>query len=488
MPVMRDAGTRTAGPAAIAALCAIVLSGCALTKVNPETPELMLPQALPAAQPTTGGDAVSPTASLPDPWWQIFADEELDRLIDEGLARNTDVAVAAARVAQARAEAQIVGADRLPALDIAAGASRSRQSVIRQPVQGARVTSNEYYVNAGVSYELDLWGRYQHASEAARARLLASELDRETVLLSLSGDIARGYFALQAATRQLHRARETLVNREESLRIERIREQGGESDEFTLRRVEAEVAAARTSALEFELEEARRANALAVLLGRSPREMIDERIPFADERLHGPAPTLPAGLPSAVLENRPDIRAAEAQLEAAAADMGTARAALFPSISLTGVFGWASLELEDLFAAPNEEWSVAGSLLQPVFYGGRLRAGVSRADALRQQRRAEYARAVQIAFREVLDGLQGQNSLHAIEASATGQATALARATELAELRYREGDISYLELLDVRRDYYQTQVNLISSRRDALSNAVDLALALGAGIGETARR
>jgi multidrug efflux system outer membrane protein len=473
--------------AVLATLCALALTGCALTRVDPDTPELTLPQALPAAQPTPGGDAVSPAASLPDPWWRIFADAELDRLIDEGLARNTDVAVAAARVAQARAEAQIIGADRLPTLDIAAGASRSRQSVIRQPVQGARVTSNEYYVNAGVSYELDLWGRYQHASEAARARLLASELDRETVLLSLSGDIARAYFALQAATSQLYSALETLVNREESLRIERIREEGGESDEFTLRRVEAEVASARTSAHQFELEEARRANALAVLLGRSPREMIDERVSFADEPVSGPAPTLPAGLPSAVLENRPDIRAAEAQLEAAAADMGAARAELFPSISLTGVFGWASLELEDLFSAPNEEWSVAGSILQPVFYGGRLRAGVSRADALRQ-RRAEYARTVQTAFREVLDGLQGQNSLHTIEASATEEAKALARATELAELRYHEGDISYLELLDVRRDYYQTRINRISSHRDALTNAVDLALALGADIGDAARR
>jgi multidrug efflux system outer membrane protein len=480
---------RNAGAGAwLAALCIFGLPGCALTRVDPETPELTLPQALPDGRPTTGGDVVSPAASLPAPWWRIFADEELDRLIDEGLARNTDVAVAAARVAQARAAAQIAGADRLPSLDVAAGASRSRESAIRQPVQGARVTSNEYYANAGVSYELDLWGRYQHASEAARARLLASELDRETVLLSLSGDIARAYFALQAAASQAHRARETLVNREESLRIERIREEGGESDEYTLRRVEAEVASARTSAHQFELEEARRANALSVLLGRSPREMIDQRISFADEPVSGPAPTLPPGLPSAVLENRPDIRAAGALLEAAAADMGVARAELFPSISLTGVFGWASLELEDLFSAPNEEWSVAGSILQPVFQGGRLRAGVSRADALRQERRAEYARAVQTAFREVLDGLQGQASLHTIEASATEEAKALGRATELAELRYREGDISYLELLDVRRDYYQTQINLISSHRDALTNAVDLALALGADIGDAAKR
>jgi multidrug efflux system outer membrane protein len=465
---------------------AAALSGCAFTKVDPDKPELMLPEALPSGQPTAGGDAVSPTASLPDPWWQIFDDPLLDALIREALDRNADVDVAAARVAQARADVSVARGDRLPALDVRAGASRSRESVIRQPVPGARVTSNEYYAAGGVSYELDLWGRYLRASEAARARLLASELDRETVMLSLSGEVARAYYALRASTSQLERAQETLENREESLRIERIREEGGESDEFTMRRVEAEVEAARTSAHAFELDQARRANALAVLLGRHPREMVENRVALPGE-LSTTVPTLPPGLPSAVLERRPDIRAAEAQLEAAAADTGAAKAALFPSISLTGAFGWASIELEDLFSAPNEEWSAAASLLQPIFRGGSLRAGVRRADAVREERRAEYARTVQVAFQEVLDALQGQSSLRSIEASATVQARALERATELAELRYAEGDISYLELLDVRRDYFQTQIDLISSRRDALANTVDLALALGGELSSVPR-
>ena len=168
--------------------------------------------------------------------------------------------------------------------------------------------------------------------------------------------------------------------------------------------------------------------------------------------------------------------------------MGTARAELFPSITLTGLFGWASLEFENLFSAPNEEWSAAGAILQPVFHGGKLRANVRRSAALRQQRRAEYARTVQIAFQEVFDALQGQSSLHSVESSAAEQARALGRATELAELRYREGDISYLELLDVRRDYYETQIDLISSRRDVRTNAVDLALALGGSVGTVAAR
>jgi multidrug efflux system outer membrane protein len=351
--------------------------------------------------------------------------------------------------------------------------------VLTLPFPGARTTQTAYYVQGSVRYELDLWGRYAHASEAARARLLASELDQEAVRLSLSGEVARAWYALKAASEQLANARASLANREESLRIERIREEGGESDEFTLKRVQAEVAATRTAEQQFELEVVQRANALAVLLGRSPREMVDGRI-VPSGALPDSAPQLPAGLPSSVLEQRPDVRAAEASLEAAAADVGVARADLFPSISLTGLFGWASLELDDLFTAPAETWSAAAALAQPVFEGGRRLAGVDRAQALKQQRRAEYARTVQAAFGEVLDALQGQRSLGSIEESATERTAALSRATELAELRYREGEIAYLELLDVRRDLFQSEIDLVAARRDTLTNAVDLALALGA--------
>jgi multidrug efflux system outer membrane protein len=207
--------------------------------------------------------------------------------------------------------------------------------------------------------------------------------------------------------------------------------------------------------------------------------MVDARIAPAGE-LPDSAPQLPAGLPSSVLEQRPDIVAAEANLEAAAADVGVARADLFPRISLTGLFGWASLELDDLFTAPAETWSAAAALAQPLFEGGRRVAGVDRAEALKQQSRAEYARTVQEAFGEVLDALEGQRSLGAIEESASERAGALSRATELAELRYREGDIAYLELLDVRRDLFQSEIDLVAARRDTLTNAVDLALALGA--------
>jgi multidrug efflux system outer membrane protein len=190
---------------------------------------------------------------------------------------------------------------------------------------------------------------------------------------------------------------------------------------------------------------------------------------------------LPSGLPASVLTRRPDIRAAEAQLAAAAGDVSSARAALLPSISLTGSLGSASLELDDLFTSPAEIWSVAGGIMQPLFQGGRLRADVERQRAILEQRRAEYARTVQGAFREVLDGLQGQSSLRAVESALSAQVKALRRATDLAEMQYKEGEIAYLELLDVRRALFVSEIGLLGARREALANTVDLALALGGG-------
>jgi multidrug efflux system outer membrane protein len=218
-----------------------------------------------------------------------------------------------------------------------------------------------------------------------------------------------------------------------------------------------------------------------VLLGRAPRELAGQRILPRALPVQTAVPLLPAGLPADVLARRPDIRAAEAQIAAAAGDVGAARAALLPGIRLTGSYGSASLELGDLFTNPADIWSVSGALLQPIFQGGRLRSNVARTRALQEQRRAEYAGTVQRAFREVLDGLQGQDSLRAVESARATQVASLRRATDLAELRYAEGEIAYLELLDVRRGLFAAEIELISARRAALANTVDLALALGGG-------
>ena len=451
----------------------VALAGCVVSRVDPQKPELPLPVALPAA--------TEASVQLPDPWWKIFDDPILNQLVDEALANNTDVQIAAARVAQARAALRIANADRLPTLDAQGTATRSKDSALTS-FPGVDRYSTIYNVQGVVGFELDLWGRYQRASESARAQLLNTEYGREATRLSLTGDVVRGYFAMIAAAEQLARGRDTIGSRDESLRLEKIRFDAGESDEFTYKRAEADAAATRTSVYQIELDLVRRTNALGVLLGRSPKDMVDNAIRVPKSMLP-PLVTLPAELPSTVMARRPDIGAAEAALNAAAADIGVARADLFPRISLTGNFGSVSPELSDLFTKPAEAWSIAGNILQPVFQGGRLRANVSRAEAVREQRKAEYAGTVQSAFREVLDALNGQGLIKNVREGSAAQVSALARATELAELRYAQGDIAYLDLLDARRSLFQAQIDLVAAQRDALLNTVDLALAVGGGMG-----
>lgn len=459
-------------PAALSLAAAMALSGCIVSRVDVERPELPLPETLPAA---------AQAVAMPETWWKLFGDSALDALMDEALANNADAAIAAARVLEARAILGTATADRLPTVNLEGNATRAQTSALTSPFPGAGSPATTYTVQGTVAYEVDLWGRYTRAAQAERARLLASEFDRDAVRLSLTGDVARGYYSLLAAATQLQRARETLAARDESVGLEQIRFDAGESDESTFRRTQAEAAAARIAVQQFELEVAQRTHALGVLLGRSPRALVEQAIAAEGIPLPEP-PALPAGMPSSVLARRPDIRAADASLIAAAADIGSARAALYPRINLTGAFGWASPELDDLFTEPAEAWSAIGGILQPLFQGGRLRANVERTEAVRMQRQAEYARTVQNAFRDVLDALRGQELLSGIRQTTTAQVEAIARAAELSELSYSQGEIGYLDLLDVRRNLYQSQISLVGAQRDALVNAVDLALALGGGV------
>lgn len=474
---------RTAARVTLTATIAAVLGGCFVSKVDPQKPEQLLPDALPAQ--------AAATSPLPNPWWTLFDDARLNELIIEALKHNPDAQIAAARVMEARSYLRIANADRLPTINAEANATRSKQSELSlaeqglQGVPGIDTQQTLYTVQGTVSYELDLWGKYLRASQSARNQLLNSEYGREATKLSLTGEVARSYFSLIAAAEQLARGRDTLKSREESASLEKLRYESGESDEFTYKRAEADAAATRVSTRQLELQVVQLTNALGVLLGRSPKALVDEAISVQGVSLPGPV-QLPAALPSSVLEQRPDIGAAEAALNASAADIGVARAQLFPSISITGALGSASPELDDLFTGPAKLWTATGGILQPIFQGGRLRANVSRAEAVREQRKSEYARTVQQAFREVLDSLQGQGLIAGVREANDQQVAALSRATELAELRYSQGDIAYLELLDVRRGLYQAQIDLVAAQRDALLNTVDLALAVGGGLGDQA--
>ena len=316
------------------------LSGCIVSRVDPQKPELPLPAALPAQD--------EQAVQLPDPWWTIFHDATLDKLVAEALAHNPDVAVAAGRVAEARAGLRITNADRLPNLDLQGDATRSKSSSLVNNFPGVDLERTTYTVQGAVGFELDLWGRYQRASESARAILLNTEFGREATKLSLTGEVARGYFGLIASAEQLARARDTLATRAESVRLEKLRFDAGESDEFTFKRAEADAAATQVAVHQLERDVVERTNALGILLGRSPKDLVDAAISVQGVSLPE-AGTLPAALPSSVMERRPDIGAAEAALNSSAADIGVARAEMFPRISLTGLFGSISTELGDLF-------------------------------------------------------------------------------------------------------------------------------------------
>ena len=458
----------------------LLLGGCFVTRVDPQLPRVNLPDEL----PPQAADAVQ----LPDPWWQLFADPRLDRLIDEALVHNPNGAIAAARVAQARGQLRVVDADRSPKLDTQGDVTRTKEGnfVDSGPdsFQGFQRLRSIYTLQALVSFEIDLFGRYQRASESARAQLMVSEYDREAIKLSLTGEVARGYYGLSAASAQLALARQTLQTREESLRLEKLRLEAGESDEFTYRRAEADTAATRKSVGQLELEVAGRTSALGVLLGRSPKELVEGGV-TPDTALPA-AVTLPADLPASIVARRPDIRSAEAALNVAAADIGVLRAAALPRISLTGAFGAATLQFSELFKDSAEAYSASATLTAPMYSGGSLTGSLQRAGGVREQRKAEYLRTVQQAFREVLDGLNSQGVIARVAAANAAQVAALQRAGELAELRYRQGDIGFLELLDVRRSLFQAQIELVAAQRDALLNTVNLALAVGGQLGERA--
>ena len=486
---MNKQAIRTTVRVTLTVAVAAVLGGCFVSKVDPQKPELPLPDALPTLSSPTAQPLQS--TPLPNPWWTLFGDARLNELMVEALKHNPDAQIAAARVMEARSFLRIANADRLPTVNLEGNATRTKQSEASLQQQGLGdipgfpTHQTLYTVQGTVGYELDLWGKYQRASESARAQLLSSEYGREATKLSLTGEVARVYFSLIAAAEQLARGRDTLRSREEGMDLEKLRFESGESDEFTFKRAEAEAAATRVSTRQLELQVVQLTNALGALLGRSPQSLVDEAITVQGVSLPPPV-QLPAALPSSVMEQRPDIGAAEAALNASAADIGVARAQLFPSISITGAFGSVSPELDDLFTGPSKAWTATGGILQPLFQGGRLRANVSRAEAVREQRKAEYARTVQQAFREVLDTLHGQALIAGVREANDQQVAALTRATELAELRYGQGDIAYLELLDVRRGLYQAQIDLVAAQRDALLNTVDLALAVGGGLGDQA--
>ena len=454
-------------------LVAVLGAGCAM---GPDyvRPEFELPQA-------EDNDVAQFAPFTAAEWWTVFDDPGLNRIEAEALIANRDLKLAAARVEEARALARIALADRLPAAGIAGAAGRERTSTQAAPPAGSRTV--DFFETFGyASFELDFWGRYRRLDEAARAELLASEAGRDAVRLALTADVAALYFNFRTLEAQTRIAREQLATYDTTCAVYRKRYRSGYTQELDLRRIEADRLA--TEALVYRRENAlsQAGTALAVLLGRSPRDIVQG---FAEtgrslEELDA-APSIPDNIPSDLLERRPDIRREEGMLMAANARMGAARAALFPSIRLTGQSGFASPELQDLFMQEAHAWNIAASLVQPVFEGGRLFALEKAARARHEQMLARYEQTVQNAFRETRDALvAGTQTARALDASLQ-RAQCMRRSLELARTQHQGGYISIIDVLDIHRRSLLAELDLTAARQERLEALIALCRAMGGG-------
>lgn len=444
--------------------CAGLLAGCMMGP-NYKQPELDLP---------TGEAADNFSIFTNAKWWEVFEDPVLNQLEADALAYNKDLKAAIARVDQARAAVGIAQADQMPSLSAAGQSGRA----------GNDSGSGESQSTAGlsVSFELDLWGKYRRLSEAARARLLASQAARDTVRLTLTADVANNYFALRMLDEQLLIARRTLKARQENVRIYESRYKNGYSTEVDLKRVEANMASVQAQERQLQLKITQTETALAVLVGRSPREIVEDNITRGKsiEELTL-IPNVPENLPSDLLARRPDIRSAEGQLISANANIGAARASYFPSIPLTASAGFASGALNNLFTGPAGVWAIGGQVLAPIFEGGKIRAQNKKADAEYAEMLASYEKTVQVAFKEAYDALAANRLNREIYDSYKQQTVAMQRSYDLTKKQEDAGLIGVTDLLNVEENLLSAEMNLASARNDELSAIVNLSKALGGG-------
>ncbi len=461
--------------AAVSALAVLFAAGCAVGPVY-ERPASELPAAWKDA-PAAGFTVAEPR------WWKLYNDPVLDRLVDEALARNQDLVIAAARVDEARATLRITDAEQLPSVDAGASRDRTRSSERSSTPLPPSVPleRNTYRGQLNVAYEIDLWGRLASLSEAARAELLATHAAQETVRLALTAQVVQSYFALLALDAQIEVTRRSLELRERNLALQRLRRDAGVIGDFDLRQLEAEVAAARAQLPALERSRSAEEAALAVLAGRSPRAVLEDAVARIKDSGELAAPVVPAGLPSDLLLRRPDVVEAEQRLIALNARIGAARAALFPRISLTGFLGTESAALGDLLTGPSRVWQLAFGLAQPIFQGGRLSGEIKAAQARERQAIAQYQKTLQEAFREVRQALAAQARSHEIFAAEGERVAALRDALRLARLRYENGLTSQLEFLDAERNLLQAEVNRIEALRANRAAVADLTRALGGG-------
>jgi multidrug efflux system outer membrane protein len=457
----------------LALLCtALVLSGCTMGP-NYRRPTVAAPPTYRGLAPD--GTAQTETATLGDQkWWDIFQDEQLRTLIRTALQQNYDLRIAASRILEAKAQLGITRADQFPTASAGAGIAdvRTAQSKFLPAFE-----TSTGQVNLSAAWELDFWGKFRRATEAARANLLASEWARQEVVSTLVANVAAAYFQLRALDLELEISKRTFDSRQESLRLTQMLANGGATSLLDVRQAEQLVftAGAEIPALEQQIEQ--QENFLSILLGQNPGD-ITRGETLTEQRQPS---QVPPGLPSSLLERRPDIRQAEEQLVAANAEIGVARAAYFPQIVLSGSGGFQSSALTNLFSGPAGAWSFGASLAQPIFTGGRLRSGVRLAEAQQQTAALFYQQSIQGAFRSVSDALVAYRKTREFRAQQELLFQSAEDAARLSHMRYTGGATGYLEVLTNETNAFSAELGLAQARLNELLALVQLYQALGGG-------
>ena len=444
----------------------LLAAGCALGP-DYERPEI--------EEPVAFEQTIDDGASLANlEWWEVFQDPALQELIETALEQNDNLAIAAARVEEARARLGFVRADQFPQIDGRAGASRGNRADLIVPGAGI---NESYILAADLSWELDIWGKLRRSTEAARAELLATEDTRQTVIITLIADVASAYFLLRDLDARREIAAQTVVTREESVRINSARFEKGIAPLIDVNQAEILVADAAAEFYSIERQIVETENLLSVLLGRNPRSIVRGRS-LADQPI---PPAVPVGLPSELLNRRPDVRSAEQVLAAQTARIGVAEALRLPSLSLTGTLGRASDDISDLTNGNSKLWSVGGDLLGPIFDAGKTKSNVEVERARTEQALNQYELTILQAFSEVENALAGIRNFRDESAARTKQVAAAQSAAMLSQARYDGGVTSYLEVLDSDRSLFDAALAESATRRLQLVSIVELYKALGGG-------
>ena len=452
--------------------CAIFISGCTVGP-NYKKPVASVPPTYRGLAPDANGNNAN-VASLGDQkWWDVFQDEQLRALIRTALEQNYDVRIAATRILAARAQLGITRADQFP--NVSGGAALADERTAKTAFPAFETAAGQ--LNISAAWDLDFWGKFRRATEAARANLLASEAAQQEVIVTLVANVSVAYLQLRALDLELEISQRTLGSRRESLRLTQLLADGGSTSMLDVRQAEQLVftAGAEIPTLEQQIEQ--QENLISILLGKNPDSVARGQKLTEQPR----PPDVPPGLTSSLLERRPDIREAEQQLIAANAEIGVARAAYFPQISLSGTAGFQSDALTNLFSGPAGAWNYGASLTQPIFTAGRIRSSVRLAEAQQQQALLFYAQTIQGAFRDVSDALIANRKSKEFRIQQELLFQSAQDAARLSHMRYNGGVTGYLEVLTNETNAFAAELELVQAQLNESLALVQLYQSLGGG-------